>query len=277
MKTLRCGLIGDHISRTRFPAALELMCRDADIELRFELIDTAELPEFDFVQFVDGLRAEGWDGVTVTHPYKQSAADYAGDGMASELHHLGASNILVFGDGLTGFNTDYSGFLSAWKTQMEDAPVGVVALAGAGGVARAIAPALVELGASEIRIFDTSADSAHDLARRIGPCATIVSPNQWPEAIRGADGLVNATPLGMGYTPGTAFAADLISTQSWGFDAVYTPTDTQFLSDCSGAGLRILTGFDLFRHMAIRSFQAYTGVRPDPGVTLSNLTVLRPD
>ncbi len=277
MKTLRCGLIGDHISQTRFPAALELMCRDADIDLQFELIDTAELPEFDFVNFVDGLRAEGWHGVSVTHPYKQAAAEYAGGGMSSELHHLGASNILVFGDGLTGFNTDYSGFLSAWKSHMEDTPVGVVALAGAGGVARAIAPALVELGASEIRIFDTSGDRAKDLTSRIGACATIVSPDQWPEAIRAADGLVNATPLGMGYNPGTAFAADLIGAQSWGFDAVYTPTDTQFLSDCSSAGLRILTGFDLFKHMAMRSFLAYTGVRPDPGVTLSNLTVLRPD
>lgn len=277
MKTLRCGLIGDHISQTRLPAALELMCRDVGIELRFQLIDTAEMPEFEFDQFVDGLRSKGWDGVTVTHPYKQAAADYAGDGMAAELCHLGASNTLVFGDGLTGFNTDYSGFLSAWKAHMETTPVGVVALAGAGGVARAIAPALVELGASEIRIFDTLAASAHDLAARIGPRATIVSPDQWSDAIRGADGLVNATPLGMGYKPGTAFAADLIGGQSWSFDAVYTPTDTQFLNDCSGAGLRILTGFDLFKHMAMRSFQAYTGAQPDPVATLSNLTVLRPD
>lgn len=277
MKVLRCGLIGDHISQTRFPAALELMCRNADFELRFELIDTAELPEFDFAQFVDGLRAKGWNGVTVTHPYKQAAADYAGDGMAAELCRLGASNTLVFGDRLTGFNTDYSGFLSAWNAHMESTPVGVVALAGAGGVARAIAPALVELGASEIRIFDTVADSALDLARRIGPCATIVAPDQWPEAIRGADGLVNATPLGMGYKPGTAFSSDLIGAQSWAFDAVYTPTNTQFLSECRGAELRILTGFDLFKHMAMRSFQAYSGVLPDPVATLSNLTVLRPD
>ena len=41
MKALRCGLIGDHISQTRFPAALQLMCQEAGIELSFELIDTA--------------------------------------------------------------------------------------------------------------------------------------------------------------------------------------------------------------------------------------------
>ncbi len=277
MKSLRCGLIGDHIGQTRFPAALELMCQEAGIELSFELIDTAGKSDFDFAQFVDGLRADNWHGVSVTRPYKQDAADYAGEGMPSELRQLGASNILVFGDRLTGFNTDYSGFVSAWTSQLPTTGVGVVALAGAGGVARAIGPALIELGASEIIIFDTSADRAKDLAKRLGPCATIASPDQWPEAIKGADGLVNATPLGMAYNPGSAFAADLIGKQAWAFDAVYTPTDTQFLTDCSHAGLATLTGFDLFQHMAIRSFQTYTGISPNPNVTLSNLAVLRPD
>ena len=277
MKSLRCGLIGDHIGQTRFPAALQLMCQEAGIELSFELIDTAGQSDFDFAKFVDGLRADNWHGVSVTHPYKQDAADYAGEGMPSELRQLGASNILVFGDTLTGLNTDYSGFMSAWALQLPTTSVGAVALAGAGGVARAIGPALVELGASEITIFDTSTDRAKDLANRLGPCATIASPDQWPEAIKGADGLVNATPLGMAYNPGSAFAADLIGKQAWAFDAVYTPTDTQFLADCSHAGLTTLTGFDLFQHMAIRSFQTYTGISPNPNVTLSKLAVLRPD
>jgi hypothetical protein len=52
MKALRCGLIGDHISQTQFPAALELMCQEAGIELSFELIDTAGQSDFDFVPFV---------------------------------------------------------------------------------------------------------------------------------------------------------------------------------------------------------------------------------
>jgi hypothetical protein len=35
MKSLRCGLIGDYIGQTRFPAALQLMCQEAGIELGF--------------------------------------------------------------------------------------------------------------------------------------------------------------------------------------------------------------------------------------------------
>lgn len=277
MKTLHCGLIGDHISQTRLPAALELMCLDAGIQLSFELIDTAEDEDFDFAGCVDGLRQRGWDGVTVTHPFKQAAADYAGAGMADELHRLGASNTLVFGGALAGFNTDYTGFLSAWNAELQHVPVGRVALAGAGGVARAIGPALVELGATEIAVFDTSSDRAEDLAERIGPCARVVTADHWPEVIRSSDGLINATPLGMGYHPGSAFSVPLIETQAWAFDAVYTPTDTEFLIACNRAGLQTLSGFALFQHMAIRSFQAYTGLWPNPVVTLPKLAELRPN
>jgi len=198
MKTLRCGLIGDHISQTRLPAALELMCEANGIKLEFELIDTADCTGFDFVRTVDGLKADGWNGVSVTHPYKQAAAKYAGDAMAPSLQRLGASNKLIFGAGASGWNTDYTGFLSAWTANMGDVPVGTVAMAGAGGVARAIGPALVELGAQEIRVYDISIEAAKDLATVIGRRAVVVPADHWPEAVRGADGLVNATPLGMG-------------------------------------------------------------------------------
>ncbi len=97
------------------------------------------------------------------------------------------------------------------------------------------------------------------------------------EAIRRADGLVNSTPMGMREYPGSAFDADLLGGQRWAFDAVYTPTDTQFLQAATAAGLTPLSGFDLFRHMAIGSFQAYTGISLDPAKVLPRLAALKPD
>lgn len=284
MRTLRVGLIGEHISRTRFPAALELMCQNAGLRLDFSLIDTSELErapaDFDFARTVNVLRAEGWDGVSVTHPYKQDAADYASAASPPDVRALGAANTLIFGPPtgvpVIGANTDYTGFLSAWQAHMRDVPVGCVALAGAGGVARALGPALAKLGAREIRVWDVSKLRAQELAAMIGGRARVVPADQWPKAIASADGLVNATPMGMAHLPGSAFASELINTQKWAFDAVYTPTDTDFLTDCAGAGLTCLSGFDLFRHMAMRSFQAYTGIESDPTTTLSMLAKLRP-
>ena len=276
MKVLRAGLIGEHISRTRLPAALQIMCDMAGWGLDFTLTDTAEQPDFDFAATVDDLRAKGWTGVTATHPWKTHAAEYAGAGMLPELRGLGASKTLAFGDPLTGHNTDFTGFIGAWQANMTGAP-GRVAMAGAGGVARALGPALAHLGASEIAIWDKREEVAQSLVDLIGAKARVVPFDQAAQEANVADGLVNATPLGMKEYPGSAFDKRLMGGQRWAFDAVYTPANTRFLQDAAAAGLTVLSGFALFRHMAIGTFPAYTGIALDAGDVLPKLEGLRPD
>jgi len=276
-QTLRASLIGEHIQKTRLPAALQIMCDEAGIALAFDLIDTALIDDFDFVRQVTELIEAGWTGVTVTHPYKIEAARFAGEGMAGDAAALGAANLLIFGDPLKGFDTDFTGFLGAWRHVMGDAGPGRVAMAGAGGVAQAIGPALIKLGASEIALWDVAGDKAAALADRIGPQARIIAQHEAPAVIRAADGLVNATALGMAHSPGSAIDPALLGGQRWAFDAVYTPTNTVFLTAARAAGLQPISGFDLFRHMAIGSFAAYTGVQPDPKPALARLAALQPD
>lgn len=277
MDKLTAGLIGAHIQKTRLPRALGLLCDAAGMQFQFELIDTAEMADFHFDATVEDLKARNWSGVTVTHPYKTYAARYAGDSLLPEIARLGASNTLVFGPPLSGHNTDFSGFISAWRARMEDASPGTVAMAGAGGVARALAFALVELGATSISIWDVEPGKAEQLAGECGGPARAISPQHSNTAVSTADGLINATALGMEHAPGMAFDADHIGPQSWAFDAVYTPTNTAFLKTCRTAGLDCLTGFDLFCHMAIGSFEAYTGHEVDRPSALRKLADLRPE
>jgi shikimate dehydrogenase len=276
-QTLRAGLIGEHIQKTRLPAALQIMCDEAGIKLAFDLIDTALSDGFDFDRKVTELIAAGWTGVTVTHPFKIDAARFAGDGMMGEAADLGAANTLVFGDRLRGFNTDYSGFLGAWRHIMGADRPGRVAMAGAGGVAQAIGPALIELGARQISLWDVVPEKAQALADKIGPMAEAVPAHEAPRAIGQADGLVNATALGMAQYPGSSIAPALMGGRRWAFDAVYTPTNTEFLLAATEAGLNVISGFDLFRHMAIGSVEAYTGIRQDAEKTLAKLAALKPD
>lgn len=277
LSKLQAGLIGAHISRSRLREALALMCDRAGLEFEFTLIDSAEFPDFDFEATVARCRANGWNGVTVTHPWKPDAATLAGTAMHPEAQELGAANTLVFGPPLVGHNTDFSGFLSAWRAQFGNAVPGKTVMAGAGGVARALGPALKRLGASELAIWDTNVDRARDLVSLIGSNARVLSEHEIEPAIMGADGLVNATPLGMADYPGCAFPQPLTSRPTWVFDAVYTPVNTQFIEAARTAGARTLTGFDLFRHMALLSFTAYTGLSPDPEDTLRRLLPLQPD
>ena len=157
MAVLRTGLIGRHISRTRLPAALQIMCDETGLGLEFEAIDTAYLPRFNLADTLERLRQDGWTSVSITHPFKTAARDWVGDGMAAQTAHLMSCNTVVFGSPVTGHNTDYTGFVGAWRTGLGTLPPGHVIMAGAGGVAQAIGPALNALGATSIGLCDPPA------------------------------------------------------------------------------------------------------------------------
>lgn len=276
-KVIRLGLIGDHIGRSRFSAAMELLCREHGLTMDFTPIDTGDMADFDFDATVGELIAKNWTGVTITHPHKNKARARAGDGMIAKVAHLPASNLLTFDPVIRGFNTDYTGFIGVWKAEMGNSSPGQVAVAGAGGVAGAIVPALVELGATDIAVWDPARGMAARLAEAVdGPVRAISMPDI-SAIISDADGLVNASALGMGDDRRSAFPIETIGPQSWAFDAVYTPTRTTFLRAAASRGLTTISGFDLFRHMILGSFEAYTGVRPDKDRMLPLIDALLPD
>ncbi len=271
MAELRAGLIGANIQRTRLPFALKALCELNDIDFTFDLIDTALIDDFNFERCVLERLELGWTGVTVTHPYKTAAADFVGS-VSQAPSHMGASNTLIFNgskskNDVTAFNTDYTGFLAAWQAELGTRPPGRVAMAGAGGVSRAIAVGLMELGAEQLAIWDLQEERAKEVAAVADPTgerAFAISVEEADSYIQKADGLVNATALGMVQYPGMAFKAEHIGTQGWAFDAVYTPIWTEFMENAKAKGLTCFTGFSLFKHMAIRTFKTYTGVDVDP-------------
>ena len=271
MTELRAGLIGANIQRTRLPFALKALCELNHIEFSFELIDTTLIENFDFENCVNERVEMGWTGVTVTHPYKTAAADFVGS-LSGAPANMGASNTLIFkgpnfNQGVTAYNTDYTGFRAAWTTVFGKRKPGRVAMAGAGGVSRAIAVALIEMGCEELSIWDLQPERAAEVANLADPSgkrAIAIPIEQSDDYVRQANGLVNASALGMLQYPGTAFKADLIGTQDWVFDAVYTPIWTEFMELAKSRNLLCLTGFDLFKHMAIRTFTTYTGLSVEP-------------
>ena len=275
---MRCGLIGENLSRSRFADGLQLLCRAHGLTLDFDLIDSAARTDFDFEATLEACRAQGWTGVSVTHPYKRRAALWLGDALDSALARIGSCNLVIFEpDGAKGGNSDYSGFVSAWREAEGDAGPGRVAMAGAGGVARALGHALVDLGALEILIWDRNPDLAQDLADAVGPVARPVPMTALPDVLDGMDGLVNATPLGMHAYPGSAFPQPLPGQPRWVFDAVYTPVETEFVTAARAIGANVITGFDLFRHMLQRSFHAYSGIAPEDQKGLDRLETLKPE
>jgi shikimate dehydrogenase len=58
---------------------------------------------------------------------------------------------------------------------------------------------------------------------------------------------------------GTPVPRALMAGASWAFDAVYTPSDTQFLKDAAAEGLRVVSGWELYFYQGLHAFAVFHG------------------
>jgi shikimate dehydrogenase len=136
---------------------------------------------------------------------------------------------------------------------------------GAGGVGKAVAFGLVALGLTDLRLVERDRPKALALAQtlRAGRPDLARVAGEPADAVAGAAGLINCTPVGMVGYGGTPLASDLMAGARWAFDAVYTPVDTAFLADASALGLEIISGYELFFHQGVHAFDLFAGRAPD--------------
>ena len=81
--------------------------------------------------------------------------------------------------------------------------------------------------------------------------------------MRGADGAVNATPVGMHAYPGIPAPAAAFQGLKWAADAVYTPLETEFIATARAARASVMTGQELAIGQAVDAFALFIG-RPAP-------------
>ena len=97
-------------------------------------------------------------------------------------------------------------------------------------------------------------------------CAGVIATTDLDEALRGATGLVNATPVGMLPNRDTPVAPDKLHDRMWVADAVYSPLITPLLSAARAKGARIMTGRELAIYQAADAFELFTGLTPSTDV-----------
>lgn len=266
MAAIRLGLIGDNIARSQSPRLHVEAGKLCGLDVTYERLIPADL-RLSFSEVFDRCATNGYRGINVTYPYKEDVV--ARLELSDPLiARIGACNTVLFADGTPqGYNTDYSGFVAAFRTTFGNSSPGVVAMAGAGGVGKAIAFALGSLGAHEVRVFDPDTAKAKRLVAILSqacPSLAIAGAESMSEATDGADGFVNCTPLGMSGNPGTPMEPEHLRGGSWAFDAVYTPVETEFLGIAADAGLRIMSGWELFFYQGLEAFLHFTGAEVDP-------------
>ena len=262
------GLIGAGIQASRTPAMHEREADAQGLRLQYKLIDltalnlTADaLPEL-----LIAAERMGFAGLNITHPCKQSVISLLHT-LSEDARTLGAVNTVTLRNGRrTGHNTDLFGFAEAFRRAMSDAPRKRVVQLGAGGAGSAVAYAAMTLGVEQLTIIDVEPARANTLAERLcsvfgaGRAVTAASAT---EAMAGADGLINTTPIGMDKYPGLPLPENLLHPVQWVAEIIYFPMETALLRVARQRGCRTMDGGGMAVFQASEAFRLFTGVDPD--------------
>jgi shikimate dehydrogenase len=234
----------------------------------YKLIDL-EAPGLDASALPDILTAAqrfGFAGLNITHPCKQTVIPLL-DELSPDAEALGAVNTVVLKEGRRiGHNTDWWGFAESFRRELSDVRRERIVQLGAGGAGAAVAYALLTLGAGEVMIVDTDDARARGLAaslrEQFGEGRATANP-ALAEAMAGADGVVNTTPVGMAKYPGMALPAELLRPGLWVADVVYFPLETELLRRARSLGCRTMSGGGMAVYQAVGAFRLLTGREPD--------------
>jgi len=264
-KKLLTGLIGAPIAHSASPAMHERAAEALGLHGHYQLIEVAGADAAGLAMMLEGVRRLGFAGVNVTFPYKEAVVPLL-DELAPAAATMAAVNTVVARDGrLIGHNTDTTGFARAVAPLL--APSGnAVAVIGTGGVGKAIAFALASLKVTDLRIFDSEPARAEKLAALLAKHGGARVATSVEDALRGATGLVNGTPVGMLPNRDTPVPSSLLRENLWVADAVYSPLITPLLAAAQAKGARIMTGRELAIYQAADAFELFTGLAPSTEV-----------
>lgn len=269
-KTIVVGLIGWPIGHSYSPVMHNAAARALGLNLVYVPLPVA--PDR-LEEAMRGLPALGIRGVNVTVPHKEAVLSHL-DAVYPAAQVIGAANTIVVGDGqLTGFNTDWSGFLVDLESHRLALYGRDCLVIGAGGSARAVVYALLWRGC-RVTVASRRPEQSQQLAAELSKTfleSTPVSAIGIEEMVAAAEHLdspiiINTTPLGM--------AGDLVDCTPWPddaplpvgafiYDIVYNPSPTRLVARARSDGFRASNGIGMLVRQAAEAFEVLTGRRPD--------------
>ena len=253
-------VIGDPIAHSKSSLIHNFWLRmlGIDAEYRACHVRPEELADY----FARRREDADWRGCNVTIPHKLSVLKFV-DRRDSFVEAVGAANCIVPRDGqLVAFNTDIAGVDSALPGVHNS-----VCLIGAGGAARAAIPSLDVMCALDIRVLARDPAKAAKSFSDFDHDFRFLGFDEAADAMRGADGVINASPLGMvGQPPmpqAVIAALGVTEPDSYVFDMVYAPLETELLKAARALGKDAVDGLTMLIGQAAAAFELFFG-QPAP-------------
>jgi shikimate dehydrogenase len=256
---VRCAVLGSPVAHSLSPALHRAAYRSLGLDWSYDAFDVSEDALPGFLQGLSG----SWRGLSLTMPLKRAVLDLC-DEVSEQARLLCSVNtVLIEPDGRrSGCNTDVTGFVRAFQEAGIMALRSVVVL-GAGATAASALAAVAELGADTVTVLARSAVRASfvaGLGRPLGLDVTVGDLGR-PSRARGADVVVSTLPAGAQSEVATGALAELAPLV---FDVVYAPARTPLMQAALSGGGRVIGGFALLLHQAVRQVELMTGVDAVP-------------
>lgn len=227
---MHCAVVGQPIAHSLSPAMHRAAYAQLGLDWSYEAV---EIESGSLAQFVDQLDST-WRGLSVTAPLKNEAARIA-QGTDDFVKATNAANTLVFGDEISGYNTDIPGALNALaERQIESARH--VTILGAGATARSMVEVAKRLNAREIVVLARRVDQARELSS---------NAFELGHEIEHTDLLINTIP---------SSAIGQVNYAAAVFDVNYSP----WPSPLANSGQTFISGIDLLAHQAVLQVQLMT-------------------
>ncbi|GEE02104.1 shikimate 5-dehydrogenase [Gordonia spumicola] len=214
----------------------------------------------DIASAVAGIRGLPIRGAAVSMPYKEAVIPLV-DVLEPSAAAIDSVNTIVNDDGvLRGYNTDYQAVadLLAASTFERGARV---AVAGSGGMAKAVVAALRDTGFTDVTVVSRNRETGRALAEKYGFTHVVDLADAHPAI------LANATPIGMAGGPGEhelPFSRGAVDAATGVLDVVAMPPDTPLVRASRARGVEVISGDAVIAGQAAAQFALYTGVTPTP-------------
>ena len=256
----RLVLLGHPVRHSLSPRFQNAALRAAGIPLTYEALD---VPPHTLGAVLAQLRAgRGAGNVTVPH---KAAVAAACNRHTETATRTGAVNTFWCEETrLVGDNTDVAGFRALVVSVLGEEPTGVtVTVIGAGGGAAAVCAVVAGWAGARVNVHARSPDRIRALAERFPGLVKLVPSLE--DAVRDADIVVNATPIGLSGDE-LPVSVSLLPGDAVVMDLAYRAGLTPWILAARAAGHRAADGLEMLIAQGAEAFERWFGRPPDRDV-----------
>lgn len=264
--TRLCGLIGNPVEHTMSPMIHNALAKREGRNLVYVPF---HVEKGQIGQAVKGAFALNVLGLNVTVPYKSDVIEHL-DCIDDMAEKIGAVNTLVrTNNGYKGYNTDITGLYRAMCSEKIRLEGEEILILGAGGAARAAAFLCASKEAKKVYILNRTIEKAEGVAEEVNEafqtkCVSAMCIGDYKKLGTGRKYLaIQATSVGL--YPDTEKAVilerEFYEMVHTGFDLIYKPFCTKFMSLVKEAGGQAFHGLKMLLYQGIEAYELWNGIK----------------